>query len=947
MALQYISQRAKILKWLRQAFVKTEKRLPIGVDLRKIETQATDIDKAFAKATSQGANVKVTQENINFITTKLKQDAKKATEKAALKKFPLATHHFFGRSLKDDDYIKIANMEIDDIVGPKSNVFDIKTKAPILSEEQGLASLGRTTLEKNPDILKSFLLEKKYPRSHKTGIHDVDIVKKSEWDLSAQPRKRAEDVTTIKNFEKFGEGLFSKDEMQKIYTSGQSSDVAYVMDNYGMSRDSIMAKINRGEPLIADFRGKAEGGRIGLFAGKTPKILKGLEAIGNIIAPGSTKIGQTSKKLPSLIKEKRETQESIRNFEKTYAQQEKKRSFDIKFREFVLSHGREPQTPQEWASLRGKFGAGGAAEAHDYEGIHELLPPGWTVEDWLDLLKSVKARRRDQDESKQGGGRIGFADGTQKDFDRFLKERKEGMREEDLDRLMKQYKHWYKRNYPQFEEAAEGGRIGMMYGGDPGFAFEYGGSWADWRDRHQHQMPIEDYIETKLPKERLPFRDTEYAGGGRTMGRKPHQVGGVAYMLGERDDSVYSIGGGVGRPPIGSGIHGPEQQQQPPTPVSMGKPNPPMMGGQHPGMGGQNPGMGGQNPGMRGMQPPGMRGMQPPGMRGMQPPGMRGMPPQANMRGMPMRGMQNNRMRSQWAADGGRIGFGKGKVVKGIEWLMKHLKEPKGSLYSREKANPLGPSLFETVGGDHSRRAFLKKIALNDKRMERIRLNQLYKDTAEKVRRNPGFKFPDKAQIKKDLDQIFAEVYSKHSTKHAEGGRVPLSKGKIAKGILALGKKKKPKVPQEVRGKIWKDETGQTQVIGMGDTASSEAMDTAVVKGMALSNAMKTMALDPSKLSDYNKFEKLVSEGMIDFSPELKQQIIRAKYGDVVNKELLENMIANADDSQRLATVMGTIDEGMAMQQRGMHPNEIIETIKESWKRKPQAHGGVAHILGE
>ena len=49
-------------------------------------------------------------------------------------------------------------------------------------------------------------------------------------------------------------------------------------------------------------------------------------------------------------------------------------------------------------------------------------------------------------------------------------------------------------------------RVGMMYGGDPGFAFEYGGSWADWRDNHQHMMPLMEYIGTKLPKERTPFR---------------------------------------------------------------------------------------------------------------------------------------------------------------------------------------------------------------------------------------------------------------------------------------------------------------------------------------------------------------------------------------------------------------------------------------------------------
>jgi hypothetical protein len=56
-------------------------------------------------------------------------------------------------------------------------------------------------------------------------------------------------------------------------------------------------------------------------------------------------------------------------------------------------------------------------------------------------------------------------------------------------------------------------RVGMMYGGDPGFAFEYGGSWADWRDNHQHMMPLMEYIGTKLPKERTPFRQGVNEGG--------------------------------------------------------------------------------------------------------------------------------------------------------------------------------------------------------------------------------------------------------------------------------------------------------------------------------------------------------------------------------------------------------------------------------------------------
>ena len=45
--------------------------------------------------------------------------------------------------------------------------------------------------------------------------------------------------------------------------------------------------------------------------------------------------------------------------------------------------------------------------------------------------------------------------------------------------------------------------------------------------RHQHQMPVTDYIKTKLPKERLPFRDME-EGGIAQLSRPGYFLGGPA-----------------------------------------------------------------------------------------------------------------------------------------------------------------------------------------------------------------------------------------------------------------------------------------------------------------------------------------------------------------------------------------------------------------------------------
>ena len=85
----------------------------------------------------------------------------------------------------------------------------------------------------------------------------------------------------------------------------------------------------------------------------------------------------------------------------------------------------------------------------------------------------------------------------------------------------------------------------------------------------------------------------------------------------------------------------------------------------------------------------------------------------------------------------------------------------------------------------------------------------------------------------------------------------------------------------------------------------------------------------------------------------LIQQIIK-KYKGRIDDKLLQQMLTD-NDPQRLAEVMATIDQGLIMQGKGMGPETIIQTIKDSWKRKKQASGGrvslsaggLAGMLGE
>ena len=77
----------------------------------------------------------------------------------------------------------------------------------------------------------------------------------------------------------------------------------------------------------------------------------------------------------------------------------------------------------------------------------------------------------------------------------------------------------------------------------------------------------------------------------------------------------------------------------------------------------------------------------------------------------------------------------------------------------------------------------------------------------------------------------------------------------------------------------------------------------------------------------------------------LIQQIIK-KYKGRIDDKLLKQMLVD-DNPQRLAEVMATIDEALLMQGKGMGPETIMQTMRESWKRKKNASGGLAGMLGE
>ncbi len=75
----------------------------------------------------------------------------------------------------------------------------------------------------------------------------------------------------------------------------------------------------------------------------------------------------------------------------------------------------------------------------------------------------------------------------------------------------------------------------------------------------------------------------------------------------------------------------------------------------------------------------------------------------------------------------------------------------------------------------------------------------------------------------------------------------------------------------------------------------------------------------------------------------LRKMIIK-KYKGRIDDNLLKKILVD-DNQQRIHEILATIDEALIMQGKGMKPDDIMQTFRDSWKRKKQASGGIAGQL--
>jgi len=212
------------------------------------------------------------------------------------------------------------------------------------------------------------------------------------------------------------------------------------------------------------------------------------------------------------------------------------------------------------------------------------------------------------------------------------------------------------------------------------------------------------------------------------------------------------------------------------------------------------------------------------------------------------------------------------------------------------------------------------------------------------------------------MDLILKLLKAGEIPQYAGGGRVPLSKGKVVKGLAALMEKLFPGTTK--LGKTSKPMAEKTQLKkAIADFQEREKNKILDVDEHGSAMAEWARKNDPE---GYAKIQKVVDD--LNQKIELKrakrqspwfknpktltpEEELRREFPGI-SDDLIKNILAD-DNPQRIAEVKAAMKEALKMQEKGMGVEEIINIFK----KKPTKHatggrvslssGGVAGMLGE
>ena len=146
---------------------------------------------------------------------------------------------------------------------------------------------------------------------------------------------------------------------------------------------------------------------------------------------------------------------------------------------------------------------------------------------------------------------------------------------------------------------------------------------------------------------------------------------------------------------------------------------------------------------------------------------------------------------------------------------------------------------------------------------------------------------------------------------------------------------------------VFKDSEGGIKGITMGgDDKFKKAMSEAMEEGIRESENMKRLGLDPSKMEDALKYDKMKEDGQLEknvtgLADMSESETLMKKYPGM-NKKMADQ-IANDTDPNRKANIIAMVEQTFKLSEKGKSGDEIIQIFKDS-SRTEQADGGITRL---
>jgi hypothetical protein len=270
-------------------------------------------------------------------------------------------------------------------------------------------------------------------------------------------------------------------------------------------------------------------------------------------------------------------------------------------------------------------------------------------------------------------------------------------------------------------------------------------------------------------------------------------------------------------------------------------------------------------------------------------------------------------------ADGGRIGYAKGKRVKSsIDKLLENLNKKTQGKKSMESVDPKTGEV--TVPKKPIRRA-----------EEPTGMTTM--DVEPEIIDERSIKKTKSIMTIDDLKTKHKDAFEAHDQIFNVDINDKIAPDMIAESMAETRGKDYFSLSQEEQSNLYKKALAYVDDVRMtkrqNKISISDEMNQAKQEGIQKTNKMIELGLDPSSSKDYDKF--------------LEMESIKQKYGNVIDDNLLQQILVD-DNPQRKAEVLASIDEAIKMQEKGIPPEEIINIIKGTTRTK-QADGGIAGLL--